>query len=54
MKSNVNWTVVFLFIVGFLFFILSVSAEDIHDKVVDLFISGFYFIFAFSSAIESK
>lgn len=54
MKRDVNWSVVFLFIVGLLFFILSVSAEDIQDKVVDLFISGFYFIFAFSSAIESK
>jgi hypothetical protein len=54
MKSDVNWTVVFLFIVGFLFFILSFSAEHNLDKVMDLFISGFYFIYAFSSAIESK
>lgn len=54
MKRDVNWTIVFLFIVGFLFFILSFSAEDIHDKVVDLFISGFYFIYGYSSAIESK
>jgi hypothetical protein len=54
MKRDINWSVVFLFIVGFLFFILSFSAEDIHDKVVDLFISGFYFIYGFSSAIEDK
>lgn len=54
MKRDVNLTVVFLFIVGFLFFVLGVFAEDTHDRVVDLFISGFYFIYGYSSSIESK
>lgn len=54
MKRNVNWFVVFLFIVGFLFFVLGVFDEDIRDKVVDLFISGFYIIYGFSTDIESK
>ena len=54
MKRNVNWPVVFFFIVGFLFFVLGVTTEDTNDRIVDIFISGFYFIYGFSSAIESK
>lgn len=54
MKRNVNWPVVFFFIVGFLFFVLGITTEDTNDRIVDIFISGFYFIYGFSSAIESK
>ena len=54
MKRGVNWYVVFLLIVGFLFFVLGISTEDTNDRIVDLFISGFYFIYGFSAVIESK
>ena len=54
MKKDINWSVVFFFIVGFLFFILGISTEDTNDRIVDIFISGFYFIYAFSTVIESK
>ena len=54
MKRDVNWLVILFFIVGFLFFILGIFTEDTNDIIVNLFISGFYFINAFSSVIESK
>lgn len=54
MKRNVNLFVILFFIVGFLFFVLGIFDEDTHDRVVNLFISGFYFIYGFSSAIEDK
>ena len=54
MKRDVNWPVVFFFIVGFLFFVLGVTTEDTNDRIVDIFISGFYFIYGFSVAIEDK
>ena len=54
MKKDINWSVVFFFIVGFLFFVLGVTTEDTNDRIVDIFISGFYFIYGFSIAIESK
>ena len=51
MKRDVNWSVVFLFIVGTLFFILGVSDEDAHGRVIELFISGFCFMYGFSVSI---
>ena len=54
MKQGVNWNVVLLFIGGFLFFIFSLFDEDTHSRVIDLFVSGYYFIYGFSSCIERK
>lgn len=54
MKRDIDWSVVFLFIVAFLFFILGVSDEDTHSTVIELFISGFYFIYGLSVVICDK
>lgn len=54
MKKDVNWCVVFLFIVGALFFILGAFDEDTHNRVIELFISGFYFIYGISTIIYNE
>ena len=54
MKNDVNWSAVFLFIVGFLFFILGAFDEDTHSRVIELFISGFYFIYGISTTIYNE
>ena len=48
MKRDIDWSVVFLFIVAALFFVLGVSMDG---DVMLLFISGFYFMYGFSVSI---
>ena len=54
MKRDIDWSVVFLFIVAFLFFILGVFDEDTHNTVIELFISGFYLIYGLSVIVCSE